>query len=108
MNISIVQLVLAVGAGLALGIFYFGGLWLTVKRTVASKHPHAWAILSFLARTAVFAGVIYLFVRIEPDGPVLAMVCFLAFFVVRIIILRKIGPVLPRHVGAPTDDERKA
>ena len=45
------------GAGLALGGFYFGGLWWTVKRGLASPAPALWFIGSMILRTAlVLAG----------------------------------------------------
>jgi len=40
-------------AGLILGILFFGGLWLTVKKVVTSKRPSLWLIGSFLIRVSI-------------------------------------------------------
>lgn len=43
--------VLLVGAGI--GIFYFGGLWLTVNQLTKTGYPDLLFLVSFLVRTAV-------------------------------------------------------
>ena len=43
----------AVLAGLLLGVFFFGGLWWTVRKTLSSPQAALWFSGSFLARTAV-------------------------------------------------------
>jgi F1F0 ATPase subunit 2 len=47
------SLAIAFVAGGALGVFYFGGLWLTVQRLPRSSNPHLLALASFIARIAV-------------------------------------------------------
>ena len=55
-----VQFVLLVLAGLALGILFYGGLWLTVRALPASHHPTALMIGSYWGRTAVtIAGLLW-------------------------------------------------
>lgn len=44
---------LAGAAGLILGVFFFGGLWWTVRRSLASRHPAAWVFGSALLRMGV-------------------------------------------------------
>jgi F1F0 ATPase subunit 2 len=44
---------LALLAGVALGLFYFGGLWLTVQRVTTSQRPELLALGSFVLRMAV-------------------------------------------------------
>jgi len=46
-------LALALIAGIALGTFFFGGLWLTVKQAIVSKHPALWFLGSSLFRTGL-------------------------------------------------------
>ena len=50
-------IVLALLAGAALGAVFFGGLWWTVRRGVASPRPAAWFIGSFLVRAAIAATI---------------------------------------------------
>lgn len=42
--------VVAVSVGLLLGALFFGGLWWTVRRGVASPHPAWWFFISLLLR----------------------------------------------------------
>jgi F1F0 ATPase subunit 2 len=47
-------------AGLALAILFFGGLWWTVPRGMASRHPALWFGTSLLLRSGTVLGGIYL------------------------------------------------
>ena len=48
-------------AGLGLGILFFGGLWLTVKKAITSKRPALWLIGSFFFRMGItLVGFYYL------------------------------------------------
>ena len=40
-------------AGIVLGILFFYGLWLTVRRAFESKMPALWFVGGFLLRTAI-------------------------------------------------------
>jgi F1F0 ATPase subunit 2 len=57
---DILLLVASFFAGVGLGIFFFGALWITVAALPRLKHPIAVAGLSFLVRLAVVAVVLYL------------------------------------------------
>lgn len=46
-------------AGLGLGAFFYGGLWWTVKRLPAVRHPAAWMLASFLLRAGVSLAGLY-------------------------------------------------
>ena len=46
--------------GVLLGVFYFGGLWLTVSKLSSFKQPAAWVSLSSLFRTAGVIGGFYI------------------------------------------------
>jgi len=50
---EIAKVLAAVLAGMLLGVFFFGGLWWTVRRTLTSPLAALWFSGSFLARTAV-------------------------------------------------------
>jgi len=45
--------------GLPLGVFYFGGLWWTICRAVASNSPAVWFLGSLLFRTIVLMAAFY-------------------------------------------------
>jgi F1F0 ATPase subunit 2 len=46
-------------AGLALGTIFFGGLWWTVRRGVASPRPALWFSVSLLLRMSIALAGIY-------------------------------------------------
>ena len=47
------RILAAVLAGMMLGVFFFGGLWWTVRRALSSRLAALWFSVSFLVRTAV-------------------------------------------------------
>jgi F1F0 ATPase subunit 2 len=50
---EILVLLLTSVAGIFLGTIFFGGLWWTVRRGVASRQPALWFVGSLLLRTAI-------------------------------------------------------
>ena len=46
-------MVFALISGLILGLLFFGGLWLTVKKSVTSKSPALWISGSFIFRISI-------------------------------------------------------
>lgn len=46
-------MILRFAFGLLLGAFFYGGLWLTVRRLPATRHPFALTLGSLFLRTAV-------------------------------------------------------
>jgi F1F0 ATPase subunit 2 len=88
MVVNVTFLILAFLWGAFLGLFYFGGLWLTLK-TVFSKHrPQHWLAASFFARVAVALAGFWVLLRMDP----VSFFCTLAgFFLVRIVLTRAIG-----------------
>jgi F1F0 ATPase subunit 2 len=76
-------------AGLALGIFYFGGLWLTVQRLPEVRQPALLAVGSLAGRL----GVILLGVYLVTGGHWSKIgVCLLGFFVMRTILVQRWQP----------------
>lgn len=55
------DIILMILAGIFIGLLYYGGLWLTVKRAVATKIPALWFGISFIFRTGIaLAGFYFL------------------------------------------------
>jgi len=78
--------VLAAGlAGMLLGMFFFGGLWWTVRRALSSRLAALWFSGSFLARTAVILAGIY-FVA-QGDWRRMAG-CVAGFLGARLLVIR--------------------
>ncbi len=65
-------------AGIASGIFFFGGLWWTIKKGVVSEKPFFWFMGSLLIRSGVTLACFYFFSR-YGSGSLLA--CLAGFFV---------------------------
>jgi F1F0 ATPase subunit 2 len=81
----ILQLVVYLVVGIGMGIFYFGGLWLTVKRLPASQCPALLALSSFVGRMTVVIGTFFILV----DGHLERLFASVfGFFVVRVVSAR--------------------
>jgi F1F0 ATPase subunit 2 len=79
-------------AGGSVGIFYFGGLWLTVKRVPLGRRPRLLLVGSFVLRLAVLLAAFY---ALAPWGWA-AMVCALAgLLIVRQILIKVKGRPKP-------------
>jgi F1F0 ATPase subunit 2 len=74
--------------GLALGLFYFGGLWYTLTRMPGKTRPRAWLAVSFAVRTAVAMAGFYAALKVHMGVLATAMACFLA---ARIWLTRRLG-----------------
>jgi F1F0 ATPase subunit 2 len=79
------SLLLAWLAGGALGTFFFGGLWWTVRRALAASNPAMWILPSALLRTGVALTAFY-FVASADWQRLLA--CLAGFVMARQIVVR--------------------
>lgn len=86
-------LVLAALSGLALGAFFFGGLWWTVNRSMVSAQPALLILGSFLLRSVVAVGGFYL--ALQGGWPSL-LACMGGFLVSRALLTRIIGKHPPK------------
>jgi len=82
-------LITAFAAGIGLGTFYFGGLWLTVKRLPKVKRPALLSMCSFFGRLGI---IIFGFYLIMDGHWERIMVCMIGFLVMRGILVRHWGP----------------
>ena len=72
--------------GVLLGIFFYGGLWLTVRCLAKTRHPFAVTLGSLLLRTAVtMAG----FVAITAHHWQNALMALAGFTAVRLLLPRE-------------------
>lgn len=76
--------------GLCLGGMFFGGLWWTVQKSVASANPALYFFTSLLIRMGLALGGFY-FVLTTPLGEPawqLLLLCLLGFLTARLLITR--------------------
>ena len=73
MNSFIVSLL----GGVGLGVFFYGGLWLTVRRLPATAHPILLTLSSFWIRTLIVVTAFVFLVRMGLEYALIAMVSFI-------------------------------
>jgi F1F0 ATPase subunit 2 len=86
---EIAAFVLAPAAGFAMGIIYWGGLWLTVRQLPRARHPVLLMMGSYLGRTAFVLAGFYL---VMGGQLVRLMLCLLGFIISRIVVTRRLRP----------------
>ena len=79
---------LALLAGALLGAFFFGGLWWTVRKGLASERPALWFLGSLLLRTGMVLTGFY--VVSQGHWSRLA-VCLLGFLIARFVVVRRLA-----------------
>jgi F1F0 ATPase subunit 2 len=72
-------------AGIVLGAFFFGGLWWTVQKGVASERVALWFLGSMLLRTSVVLLGFYFF---SAGNWQRLLAALLGFVVARLIVMR--------------------
>jgi len=94
MNSGIMDLVFALLAGGSLGIFYFFGLWWTVRKLPSSKSPALLSLGSFAVRTAVVLTGFYFIMGGEWER---LLACLVGFIVARVALIRRLKPGTSKH-----------
>ncbi|QDS94428.1 N-ATPase, AtpR subunit [Roseimaritima multifibrata] len=72
-------------AGLALGAFFFGGLWWTIRNGLTSEHPAAWFLVSHVVRLLVTLAGFYFVAQGEWQR---VLLCLAGFMIARVIVTR--------------------
>lgn len=83
--------------GLGLGIFYFGGLWFTVRKTPTSRNPHKLVLLSAVLRLGT---TFLIFCLVGKDYPVIFLSMLPGFFAGRYFIIRRVEEIGRRNIHA--------
>ncbi len=83
-------LLLSLASGIGLGIFYFGGLWLTLKQLPSTQRPVLLTLGSFLGRSAVCLFSFYLIVGVgHLEG---LMTSLAGFIFVKLVLVSSLSP----------------
>ncbi|WP_231602897.1 ATP synthase subunit I [Neorhodopirellula pilleata] len=96
-------LIFAFAAGMLLGCVFFGGLWWTIRKCVATPYPARWMLGSALARMSITLAGFY-FVSAGQLKPLLA--CLVGFIAARLIVTRLTRPAI--QVLAKTQETHHA
>lgn len=91
---------IALFAGTLLGLFFFAGLWWTVRRGIVSKRPARWFLGSMLLRTGVVMAGFYL---IMGDSWQRLLTGLVGFSITRLIVTR-----WTRHADRPVRSAEEA
>ena len=87
MTLDAAGIALAGGAGVLIGLFYFSGLWWTVKKLPFRQKPALWMFGSLLVRLAVVLPAFYL----AAGGDwVRFAACLAGFIAARMVLVRRI------------------
>jgi F1F0 ATPase subunit 2 len=78
------NLVMALVAGIFLGVIFFGGLWWTVQKMVSSKPSVLWFLASFMLRMSL---VLVGFYFISGGQWRQLLLCLFGFVIARFIVL---------------------
>ena len=78
MQFPIFTAVLSIAVGMALGWWFFTGLWWTLRRLPSARHPAALALGSFVLRMVVVVGVAYILARTHWSLPGFALIGLIA------------------------------
>jgi len=84
-------MLLSLSAGAALGLLYFGGLWLTLQRLPTADRPKALLLGSFVGRTALVLGIFYILARVVEVGWEGLAVSLIGFLAIRFLLVRRWG-----------------
>jgi len=84
---EIFKLVFSLGAGILVGVIFFGGLWFTVTKVVSSGKASLWLVISWLIRNGILLTAFYFVSNGQWEK---LLVCLFGFFVARVVIMRYI------------------
>ena len=80
---------LALVWGGALGFVYFGGLWWTLCGLPGKSRPRSWLAFSLFSRILLVLMGFWIILRVDLVG---FFVTLASFFLMRAILIRKLGP----------------
>jgi F1F0 ATPase subunit 2 len=79
------SLVIGVAVGLGLSVVFYGGLWITIRRLLVTRHPVAVTLGSMVFRTALTLAGVVLVARGQWQN---ALACVAGFVIGRIVVSR--------------------
>jgi F1F0 ATPase subunit 2 len=83
------QILLAGSVGVGVGVVYFGGLWLTVRRLPDARRPALLLLGSVVGRTVLTLLGFYLVMGARWER---LLACLAGFILARMVLVRRLGP----------------
>ncbi len=80
------MLILALLAGIVLGLFFFGGLWWTIQKGLVAKTPALWFLVSYVLRMSLVVSG-FLWIARNGEWQHLSM-ALLGFIMARVMMTR--------------------
>jgi F1F0 ATPase subunit 2 len=74
--------------GVLLGLFYFGGLWMTLKVMTRANKPKSWLGMSFIIRISFIMAGFWVIMKVDAVSLIFT---FSAFLITRVILTRALG-----------------
>jgi F1F0 ATPase subunit 2 len=84
-----IQFLPAIVFGGVLAVFYFGGLWWTIRRLPIARHPTALYLASLLFRLAIVLASFFIVIVYCDWQPLVA--CLVGFLSARLLVIRFLG-----------------
>ncbi len=88
--------------GFLLGLFFYGGLKLTLKKGLSSGYPALWFLLSFLLRTGIVVAGFYYF---SGGNWKILLTCLAGFSLSRFAVTGAKSSMLPQETDKILKDE---
>jgi F1F0 ATPase subunit 2 len=82
-------LLLAFVGGIAIGLFFYSGLWLTIQRLPQSSRPGMLAAGSLFLRLGLVMVAFYLVMGGHWQR---LLACLMGFLLARVLLVRRLGP----------------
>ncbi|MBA2249136.1 MAG: ATP synthase subunit I [Chitinophagaceae bacterium] len=92
---EILLIIAAFVAGIALGIIFFGGLWITVKKSVNAKVPWLWVLGSFIVRVGIVMPGFYF---ISSGNWQRLVSCLIGFIAARFVVIHFTRAIDEKHI----------
>lgn len=80
-------------AGIGLGVFFFGGLWWTVNKSLSARRPGLWVFVSLMLRMGIVLSGFYLVAGFRWQR---LLACLLGFVMARFMVTQLCQPVIDR------------
>lgn len=88
MHSTLLSCILALIAGIGLGFFYFGGLWLTIQRLPDTRSPALFMVGSFLTR--LILTLLGFFIVMHGSWARLT-ICVIGLLLTRTLVVRRVA-----------------